>query len=51
MLFWREDAVELCWAFIDPILEDFENCADRSERLLPSSAGTWGPDISKIKRD
>ena len=51
MLFWREDAVELCWAFIDPILEDFENCADRSERLLPYPAGTWGPDVIKIRQD
>lgn len=49
MLFWREDAVELCWAFLDPILQDCETCPDRGERLLSYSAGSWGPDVTKIK--
>lgn len=51
MLFWREDAVELCWAFVDPILEDCETCADRGKRLFPYEAGSWGPDTAGIGRD
>jgi glucose-6-phosphate 1-dehydrogenase len=51
MLFWREDAVELCWAFVDPILEDCETCADRGKRLLSYESGSWGPDAAKIGRD
>jgi glucose-6-phosphate 1-dehydrogenase len=51
MLFWREDAVELCWSFLDPILKDCETCADRGERLLPYSAGSWGPDVNRIRKD
>jgi glucose-6-phosphate 1-dehydrogenase len=50
MLFWREDGVELCWAFLDPILEECETCSDRGERLWSYPAGSWGPDISKIRR-
>jgi len=45
-LFWRQDAVELSWAFLDPILEHCETCADRGKRLLPYEAGTWGPDVT-----
>ena len=43
MLFWRQDGVELCWAFLTPILEKCETCGDRAEMLLPYDAGTWGP--------
>jgi glucose-6-phosphate 1-dehydrogenase len=50
MLFWRQDAVELCWAFLDPILKECETCTDRGERLLSYSAGSWGPDVSKIRK-
>ena len=46
-LFWRQDAVELSWAFLDPILEHCETCADRGKRLLPYDAGTWGPEAAK----
>lgn len=42
-LFWRQDAVELCWAFIDPILEECEDCEDRREQLRFYEAGSWGP--------
>ena len=42
-LFWRQAAVELCWSFLDPILEDCETCADRGKRLLRYEAGSWGP--------
>jgi len=43
MLFWRQDGVELCWAFLTPILEKCETCGDRAEMLLPYDSGTWGP--------
>jgi glucose-6-phosphate 1-dehydrogenase len=47
MLFWRQDGVELCWAFLDTVLEDCEGCEDRSARLLKYEAGSWGPDAAK----
>ena len=47
MLFWRQDAVELCWAFYDPVLEECEGCAGLSDRLLPYKAGSWGPDAAR----
>ena len=43
MLFWRQDGVELCWAFLAPVLEACESCRDRAERLLRYRAGSWGP--------
>ena len=43
MLFWRKDGVELCWAFLTPILNQCETCGDREEMLLPYDSGTWGP--------
>jgi len=42
-LFWRQDAVEISWAFLTPILEECETCGDRGRRLLPYEAGSWGP--------
>jgi glucose-6-phosphate 1-dehydrogenase len=42
-LFWRQDAVELSWSFLTPILEQCETCGDRGERLLPYVSGGWGP--------
>ncbi len=44
MLFWRQDGVELCWSFLEPLLEDCENCPDRGEGLLFYPAGSWGPE-------
>jgi len=44
MLFWRQDGVELCWAFLTPILKECETCGDRSKMLLPYESGTWGPE-------
>ncbi|MFA6220750.1 MAG: glucose-6-phosphate dehydrogenase [Desulfomonilaceae bacterium] len=44
MLFWRQDGVELCWSFLEPLLEDCENCPDRGEALLFYPAGSWGPE-------
>lgn len=48
-LFWREDAVQLCWAFVDPVLERAETCSDRSKCLLSYEAGTWGPEAAQIR--
>ncbi len=42
-LFWRQDGLELCWAFLDPILNCAETCDDRSQRLHPYPAGSLGP--------
>ena len=46
MFFWRQDGVELCWAYLTPILEYCETCADRKEQLRPYSSGSWGPDTA-----
>ncbi|MCB2193148.1 MAG: glucose-6-phosphate dehydrogenase, partial [Deltaproteobacteria bacterium] len=49
MLFWRQDGVELCWAFLDPVLEACESCGDRADRLHRYRAGSWGPrDAAKL---
>jgi glucose-6-phosphate 1-dehydrogenase len=44
-LSWRQDAVELCWAFFDPLLEECEGCEDKLERLVFYEAGSWGPPV------
>jgi glucose-6-phosphate 1-dehydrogenase len=51
MLFWRQDAVELCWSFLDPILKECESCGDRAEMLLPYEAGSWGPEAVQELRE
>jgi glucose-6-phosphate 1-dehydrogenase len=43
MLFVRQDGVEQCWAFLSPILDACETCADREQFLHFYEAGTWGP--------
>jgi len=43
MLFWRQDAVELSWSFLTPVLEECETCPDRSSRLRFYESGGWGP--------
>ncbi len=43
MLFWRQDAVELCWSFLTPVLETCESCSERAQHLHFYEAGTWGP--------
>ncbi|MGC8658227.1 MAG: glucose-6-phosphate dehydrogenase [Desulfomonilaceae bacterium] len=48
MLFWRQDAVELCWSFLDPVLNDCERCIDRGQRLNFYPAGSWGPEAAEI---
>ncbi len=42
-LFWRQDGLELCWAFLDPVLNCAETCDDRSQRLHTYPAGSLGP--------
>ncbi len=49
-LFWRQDAVELCWSFLEPVLEDCEGCIDRYKKLLFYPAGSWGPEAAKAWR-
>ena len=44
MLFWRQDAVRLCWAYLTPILELCESCGDRAKHLNFYPAGGWGPE-------
>jgi len=43
MLFLHQEGVELCWAFLTPILEECETCGGRRDMLLPYAAGGWGP--------
>jgi glucose-6-phosphate 1-dehydrogenase len=40
-LFTRNDAVEACWRYVDPILEEWRN--NPNIRLYGYPAGTWGP--------
>ena len=47
MLFWRQDGVELCWAFLTPILEECEACGPKVPPIHPYEAGTWGPDPAR----
>jgi len=42
MLFLRQDSVELCWAFLTPILNACETCSDRSKTLLFYESGKLG---------
>ncbi len=44
MLFWRQDAVELSWAYFDPIIEACETCPDPARHLHFYPAGSWGPE-------
>ena len=43
MLFWRQDGVELCWSFLDPILDACGHNLDTCPELQFYTAGTWGP--------
>jgi glucose-6-phosphate 1-dehydrogenase len=43
MLFWRQDGVELSWAFLSPVLNACETCGGREQRLFPYAAGSKGP--------
>ncbi len=43
-LFWRQDAVELCWGFLTPILEQCD-CLERPLTLHSYAAGGPGPKL------
>jgi glucose-6-phosphate 1-dehydrogenase len=43
MLFWRQDGVERSWAFLNPVLDACEGCAERTRRLHYYAAGSAGP--------
>jgi glucose-6-phosphate 1-dehydrogenase len=49
MLFWRQDSVELCWAFLDPVLQHCEDCDNVSRLLMTYEAGSWGPDAAQVR--
>ncbi len=44
MLFWRQDGLELTWAFLTPVLSHCESCEDRASRLLTYPSGSRGPE-------
>ena len=43
MLFWRQDGIDLAWAFIEPVLMECESCKDPKRLLHNYKAGSWGP--------
>jgi glucose-6-phosphate 1-dehydrogenase len=43
MLFWRQDSLEACWAFYEPLLEALDGCRHGLCDLHPYTAGSWGP--------
>lgn len=45
-LFWRQDALELTWAFYDPVIDACEVCSDRAAELHPYPAGSDGPEAA-----
>jgi glucose-6-phosphate 1-dehydrogenase len=47
LLFWRQDAVELCWSFLSPILEQLEKSPERTEKLHLYESATWGPEAAQ----
>jgi glucose-6-phosphate 1-dehydrogenase len=50
MLFWRQDGIEQCWAFLTPILTACETCSGRAEMLHFYDAGGPGPQTSQKLR-
>ncbi len=48
-LFWRQDAVEACWAYFDPILNRCDEiCSDREAGLITYPAGSRGPEGAEL---
>ncbi len=43
MLFWRQDSLELCWQFLEPVLAGCEVCQDQPGQLHTYPAGSYGP--------
>ncbi len=46
MLFWHQEGVERCWAFLTPILQRIEDPSSPCS-LEIYKAGTWGPGFSR----
>jgi glucose-6-phosphate 1-dehydrogenase len=46
MLFWRQDAVELCWSFLTPIIAECERCREPLP-LHRYPSGSWGPQAAQ----
>jgi glucose-6-phosphate 1-dehydrogenase len=42
-LFWRQDGLEACWSFYEPLLAALDACDHGLCDLHPYAAGTWGP--------
>jgi glucose-6-phosphate 1-dehydrogenase len=53
MLFWRQDGVERCWAFLTPILNECETCDDQANLLHFYESGSCGPQeaIEKLLKE
>jgi glucose-6-phosphate 1-dehydrogenase len=47
MLFWRQDAVEQCWSYLTPILEECDHCRE-SLPLHMYPSGSWGPQAAQL---
>lgn len=47
MLFWRQDGLELSWAFLTPVLNHCEAGGDRSRRLEIYQSGGEGPEAAR----
>jgi len=48
-LFARADAVDACWAFVDPVLKEWE--IDPTLKIFGYPAGTWGPKEASLLFD
>lgn len=46
MLFWRQDGLEQCWEFFDPIINECEQCRAREGNLHIYKAGGHGPEAA-----
>jgi glucose-6-phosphate 1-dehydrogenase len=42
-LFWRQDGLELCWSFLDPVIHWYEEGRGGLATLHPYAAGSMGP--------
>jgi glucose-6-phosphate 1-dehydrogenase len=42
-LFWRQDGLETCWAYYEPLLAALDGCRHGLCDLHPYAAGSWGP--------
>lgn len=42
-LFWRQDGLELCWAFLEPVIQWYEKRRGGPKKLHSYAAGSMGP--------